>query len=449
MADERDRDEAAGGQAPVHHAYPADLTVAVLDALRRRGDGVVASPLLEARRFEALLSTAYQASLLRDEGRQVIFRLLIAPPEAMPEGEGPPTGLHVLHFRERRRCDVPELRRLAAAAPYHRALIGACIGSDGEPALWGIVHAGARWLRVQTGGRLPAPTLPHALVVSVGGPGRIEVELGDEVLARLEAGRIGGTTVDVFASHWLPQRFAAVRAELMAQHAADRAAAKAAWAPLDESLIRGVGQHMVRQLIAVIRAARHGATVLVVPAAAEATLLAPESFLHVHYRLADGESRRRYRTLILRIMDRLAAMHPSPLAEAVGWTEYQHSRGEDIAALDEAMFEVAHLIAGFAAVDGAVLMTDTFELLGFGAEIAGNLADVPVVMRAHDVEGEVRVPESTERVGTRHRSAYRLCRAMPEALAVIVSQDGGVRFACWQRDAVTYWHYLSGHLLAA
>jgi hypothetical protein len=38
---------------------------------------------------------------------------------------------------------------------------------------------------------------------------------------------------------------------------------------------------------------------------------------------------------------------------------------------------------------------------------------------------------------------------MPEALAVVVSQDGGVRFACWQDGAVTYWHYLSGHLLAA
>jgi hypothetical protein len=206
---------------------------------------------------------------------------------------------------------------------------------------------------------------------------------------------------------------------------------------------------MVRQLIAVIRSARHGATILVVPPDAEAALLAPDSLLRLHYRLADGEARRRYRTLILRIMNRLAAQHAGPLAEAVGWTEYQHSADPEIAALDEALFEVAHLMAGFAAVDGAVLMTRTFEILGFGAEIVGNLPAVPMVMRAEDVEGTVRRPESTERVGTRHRSAYRLCQAMPEALAVIVSQDGGVRFACWQDDAVTYWHYLSGHLLAA
>jgi hypothetical protein len=286
-------------------------------------------------------------------------------------------------------------------------------------------------------------------VVSVGGPGRLEVELGDEPLARLEAGRIGGTTLDVFASRWLPRQFAPVRAELMAQHAADRAAAGAPWAPLDESLIRGIGQHMVRQLIAVIRSARHGATLLVVPPEAEAALLAPDSFLHVHYRLVGDEARRRYRTLILRIMNRIASAYAGPLAEAVGWAEYQQSASEEVATLDEALFEVSHLIAGFAAVDGAVLMTRRFEILGFGAEIAGNLPDVPTVMRAADIEGRVRTPESTERVGTRHRSAYRLCQAMPEALAVIISQDGGVRFACRQDGAVTYWHYLSGHLLAA
>ena len=449
MADERDRDEAAGGDQPARYAYPRDLAAAALAELKRRGETVVSSPLLEPALLESLLSTAYQASLLRDEGRQVIFRLLIAPPEAMPPDGGPPSGLHTLLFPERRVCDVTELRRLAAAAPYHRALIGACINDQRRPSLWGIAHAGARWLRVQTGGRLMAPALPHAPVVSVGGPGRIEVELGDSVLARLEAGRIGGTTLDVFASQWLPRQFAPTRAALIADHAAARTRAGAPWAPLDESLMRGIGQHMVRQLIAVIRSARHGATLLVVPAEAEAELTAPDSILHVHYRLVDNEARHRYRTLMLRIMNRLAALHAGPLAEAVGWPEYQHSTDSEIAALDEALFEVAHLIAGFAAVDGAVLLSRSFDIIGFGAEIAGNLPDVPTVCRADDLEGSARTLETTERVGTRHRSAYRLCQAMQDALAVIVSQDGGVRFACWQNDAVTYWHYLSGHLLAA
>jgi hypothetical protein len=430
------------------HAYPVDLATAVLARLREDSRGLVESPLLRPDLLEAVLSTAYQASLQRDEGRQVIFRLLLSPPEALPDNEGPPSGLHVLPFAERRACEVQELRRLAAAAPYHRALLGACIGSTFEPALWGVVHAGARWLRVQTGGRLSAPALPRALVVGVGGVGRIEVSLGDEPLARLEAGRIGGTTLDVFTSRWLSEKFADIRSELLTLHATERGRATVPWAPLDESLISGVGQHMVRQLIAVMRAARHGGTLLIVPPHAEALLSGPNELLRLQYRLADGEGRRRFRVLLLRIMNRLAELHGGAAAAPVGWTHYRSSESDSVAVLDEAMFEVSHLIAGLAAVDGAVVMTKGFEVLGFGAEIGGNLPDVQTVARADDLEGIRRTRESTERVGTRHRSAYRLCQALHDALAVIVSQDGGVRFACWKDDAVTYWHYQSGHLLA-
>lgn len=435
-------------ESPPTHAYPADLAAAVLAALKQRAAPMIESPLLEPALFASLLSTAYQASLLRDEGRPVIFRLLVAPPDALPADSGPPRGLHVLPFAERRFCDVTELRRLAAAAPYHRALIGACIDGQRRPALWGLAHAGTRWLRAQTGGRVVAAALPDALVVSVGGPGRIEVALGNQALAFLEAGRIGGTTLDVFASHWLPAQFAAARAELLVRHAEARARAATTWAPLDEGLISGIAQHMVRQLISVVRSARHGATLLIVPPEAEQQLLASDSFLRVHYRLAEGETRRRFHTLLLRIMNRLAEYHAGPDAPPVGWTHYLNSPCSDIADYDEALYEVSHLIAGCAAVDGAVVLNRRFELLGFGAEIAGNLADVPMVARAVDLEGAVRVAESTERVGTRHRSAFRLCKGLPEALAVVVSQDGGVRFACWRDGEVTYWHYLSsGHLL--
>jgi DNA integrity scanning protein DisA with diadenylate cyclase activity len=42
-------------------------------------------------------------------------------------------------------------------------------------------------------------------------------------------------------------------------------------------------------------------------------------------------------------------------------------------------------------------------------------------------------------VGARHRSAYRLSSALPGAVAVVVSQDGGVRWVCQKDSRVTYW----------
>ena len=115
----------------------------------------------------------------------------------------------------------------------------------------------------------------------------------------------------------------------------------------------------------------------------------------------------------------------------------------DLVDMDEALFEVAHLVAGLSYVDGTVLMTDCLEILGFGVEIAGELPEVLRVARAHDLEGTEREWVRTDRVGTRHRSAYRLCQAVHDALAVVVSQDGGLRFIRWHDDGVTYWEQVA------
>ena len=96
-------------------------------------------------------------------------------------------------------------------------------------------------------------------------------------------------------------------------------------------------------------------------------------------------------------------------------------------------------MAALAAIDGAVVMTKRFELLGFGAEISGELPAVKTVFRALDLEGGRVAEESTDAVGTRHRSAYRLCNALPEAVAVAISQDGGARFVMRKDDSVVYW----------
>ena len=98
------------------HAYPDDLASFVRehweDSSRdaevtkdERDDSLPAAPVLEA-----LLSTSYQASLLREEERSVTFRLIFADPDLFPEEEGPPEGLHRLEFTEPRPFDERELR---------------------------------------------------------------------------------------------------------------------------------------------------------------------------------------------------------------------------------------------------------------------------------------------------------------------------------------------------
>lgn len=395
--------------------------------------------------LEALLSTCYQASLLREEERPVIFRMIFADPRDFPEGDGPPEGLHRLEFEEPRHFDEHELRRLSPAADFDRSLIGVRQDDDGELKVWGVVHSGPRWLRGVQGGRQPSAPMPPVPVVEVEGPGRLQVKKGSVSIAELEAGRLGDSYTDVFASRWLPDLFAPARAELVELHEQARRKARAlgeTWAPLDPDLSRKVAQQMFRRLVSTVRDARHGGTIIIVPPERAEEVLAGER-VSLKHAFADGEPRRRFRTLIVRIMNRLAQSHgrgeETAYPRAVGWEEYVWSEDRELAELDEAIFEFAHLVAGLAAVDGAVVMTRRFELLGFGGEISGELEPVRTVRTSLDLEGESTIEEGTQGVGTRHRSAYRLAGSLPDVLLVVISQDGDARFVRDKDGAVTCW----------
>ena len=425
------------------HLYPQHLASFV----RERWDGAVpgADSLPDPAVLGTLFSVCYQASLLREEERTVTFRVILCEPDRLSTREGPPNGLHKLEFPEPRPFDVQELRRLSPAANYYRSLVGVGLDGEGGLRIWGVVHSGPRWLRADQGGRNAPPPLPSVPIVRVSAPGRIAVDCGSAVVGKLEEGKLSDTTMNVYDSRWLPDTFAPVRAELAEIHSEAHELAREkygeVWAPLDHDITRIIGQHTVKRIVSAIRNSRHGGTLIIIPPHLAGDIL-EDRYVTLNYKFAEGEPRRRFRTLIVRATNALAESHgreDAPNAEEVGWRAYEESRDERLSDLDEAIFEVAHLIAGLAAVDGAVVMTQRFELLGFGGEISGSLPSVKTVEKALDVEGDETVEEPAERFGTRHRSAYRLCNELRDVISVVVSQDSNVRFVKYKDGAVTYW----------
>ena len=104
--------------------------------------------------------------------------------------------------------------------------------------------------------------------------------------------------------------------------------------------------------------------------------------------------------------------------------------------------ELALWLSDLTAVDGCLLLDHKFTVLGFGVEIQVPSFEDEMVYRALDIEAQHCVLESMERAGTRHRTAYRLCREYAECLAIVVSQDGAVKFVANHQDKVTYWNHL-------
>ena len=198
----------------------------------------------------------------------------------------------------------------------------------------------------------------------------------------------------------------------------------------------------MKRVLSVLRDARHGGTVIFVPTENAGDPAREHPCIDLRYRFAEGRARLSFPDLVVDILNRLAQLYSTAgqrEPRAVGWQEFEATTDDEIEMLDEALFDVAHLIAGLAAADGAVVMSKQNELMGFGGMNSGRLPDAESVARALDLEGKKVAEEETGNVGARHRSAYRLCGALPGSVVDVISQDGGVRFVCQNGGRVTYW----------
>ena len=195
------------------------------------------------------------------------------------------------------------------------------------------------------------------------------------------------------------------------------------------------------RIISTMRESRQGGTLLYLPHHRLEEFTAKNPFITIKYQFREDATRQRLVKLMLQTLTRLTETynHETARGKKLGWQEYVASNSGILALLEEAVFEAAHQVADFAAVDGAVVLTNRNHMLGFGGMIKGDFDQVNIVARALDAEGDQRLEEPTENVGTRHRSVYYLCHQIPEALGIVLSQDGNVRFIKRRNGRVTYW----------
>lgn len=404
------------------HAYPGQLADFVLD---HWPDG---SRLAMSRRMLAeLLSTCFQASLAQEEGRQVRFRMLAAAPSELANFQADDSLLHI-EFTEQQPLTPDTVRRLSPAAPFHASSIAVTLRDDSW-FIWGLSHTGPGWLGPSWDPRMDQPRESFPMI-HVLGPGRIAVYAGSEMVASLERGMIEATTTDVFTSEWLGELCREV-----APHASD--SGPAFLKGTTDDLVRIVSQHMVRRAIFLIRSAGHGGLLLFAePDLINACSATPSGPLKLKYTFRPGEASRRYRTLVHRLVASLIERRgDNPLDIA----RFLRSEARDVSEVERAIFEFSRLVSGLAAVDGAVVLNKRFELIGFGAEVSGELPYPDTVWQALDVEAERVVDEPANTVGTRHRAAYRFVTAHPRGLAIVISHDGAVRFVARREDRVVYW----------
>jgi len=92
---------------------------------------------------------------------------------------------------------------------------------------------------------------------------------------------------------------------------------------------------------------------------------------------------------------------------------------------EDAAKDAARFIASLTTVDGAVVLTDTLRIIGFGAEVTTTFSGGDKVHVAHTAEAtetnEVRFAE----YGTRHRSAFRFVASMEPSSGLLCLRTAG------------------------
>jgi len=91
-------------------------------------------------------------------------------------------------------------------------------------------------------------------------------------------------------------------------------------------------------------------------------------------------------------------------------------------------------IAGLTAVDGATVMSDSYQLIAFGAKIERHPEGTRVgqVVVTEPVAGSVaEIVNPTQLGGTRHLSAAQFAQDQPDSMALVASQDGRFTVFAW------------------
>jgi hypothetical protein len=367
---------------------------------RRRGLHPIAT-VPDAAAIEAIIGAAFWASLRREEGYVPKISLAFA---------GPHETLHPLMFERPLPLDSAALTRVAPAVERAGIHLGVWHGSDPSAGaappraasegddlwVWGTTRA------------IPAT----CFVLEVAAPGLLVVKhhRGEESgkfvnVAVLEADQI--KIVDQRSSS-LPDG-PAVLTSLV------RFDSPASW-------VDSLG--VLVQLAVSMRSHGRGGLLLVVP-----------------------EGSDEWRDSIVR---------PIPYAVSPPFSELAILSREAAAARrrpewQESLARTVNGIGGLTAVDGAVILTASYEVLAFGAKIvrkAGSL-QVEQVTVTEPIEGvEPSLVDPTQLGGTRHLSAAQFVHDQREAVALVASQDGRFTVFAWSpRERMVHAHRIEALFL--
>ena len=378
----------------------------------------------------------YSSSLLKEEGRAVRARVILAPPDAFSATEGPPDGTHAVRFTTSHPFTTNEIKRLSPAASFFHSVVAVWPDRDRGFRIWGVLNTGPRWMNLVAGGRKPlGREIPYP-VIHVRDPGWLLFYQGYQLLAEWRGREIHGPRLDVFHSKLLSDRFAPHRRGLV-EEILDCCLPPTLGLDEYSELARLISLQFIRRVINLVRTSGHGGSVVFLPEG-EAGLDAATRWIDCKYTAEADDAGLRYRHLMQSIIRRVGELTPQGSTAEHAWEIFRSSADEELDQLEEAFFELARFLSDLMQVDGVLVLDRKVRVIGFGGEIRVD-RNVFQVSQSHDLEAIHLTDWNVQADGTRHRSVYRLCSVEPEVIGFVISQDSNVRLIVNVNDNVVFW----------
>lgn len=400
-------------------------------------------PFPDEESLKAILHVLYHVSFLTEESRPIAVRVAYILPGTSEQERETVLNLHEppIPFLSPMSFTASEVLRLAPAIEPRQSIIAVCprelanLESRESPlAIWGILHLGTEFWRALTGKESAAMLPPNCLTVSTFAPGSITASSIGLVLFRLRAGKLLGLPLEDLSEGHIGS-FLKEAAESLYQEVCKELGSKRYARNKDEDAHpRQQYFRTLENVITLPREHRHGATFVILPNEVGLEDHRLRDRLSVKYALEspniwatlvnESVANRKYFALLfpkkytfLTHMDDASA---KDLKSLIYWEKQQQRAQEDIA-------EFESFVSSLSRVDGAVVLTKQLKVLGFGAEIIASSPSLTSVKIAADPNGKEYIEEPIGSLGTRHRSALRLCSSFEQSVCFVVSQDGSVR----------------------
>jgi hypothetical protein len=422
--------------------YPRDL----LDTIKAEAEALRLDALLRPRvwppnitlpddaTLTRLLNVCYQAGLLREESRLLSFCVAYHFSDAN-------AGNAIVRFGSPVPFNPQQIRRLAPATDPRLTTIAVrpTASGQGHMEIFGLYPPTHEWYGDMFLQGVSKSPKPDALIIRCLEPGALQVGWADYQIVELKEGTIHPQTEDCFRTgpfaefvcRGAKDLFAAVHGDATAMNGQEREqAATEVWLEYTGCL---------RGILSRTREQTHGALILMMPEAKSSPDL--RTFLRPKY---ECDFHRVWNDLVEGIREKTSSW--KTFRSTNNEAELQRAR-ERFDTIQERQGRSFAFLAQLAAIDGALVITDHFRLLGFGVEVRCEssmaLIEIARVPKLPDGNLTSGGTESIEKYGTRHRSAFRFCEAAPDCAAFILSQDGGVKAVRNIHGTVHMWQHVS------